>query len=879
MYLGITHRHIPPSCASTAQQNYEGTSHLAQPAARGCGEYWTAALALASAILQCLQFSGAVLKTAYNINNASDATQAEVRNLTEGLMRLKQLSAQLAQLEALDPQTVTAVGAEAARLSTLCQDLTGRLLSTLRGLDVSTSPGALRSIHLALKVERKKTALAAYEKELNLLRGEVFVFVRLSILDTSGLSIGGPGTRNQGITLEQALDTLRAQDQKLQVVLTTRIDTLASRIDSMLQQHQEAVSAAQSANNCLQPVLEDRMQDSADKLIQTLVDYLPDLVRSAKEVHLAQRLLSSLKFDKMNARRSAVSDTYGNTYEWIFQPVQNNAEVKGMRIGFIEWLSSSNGIYWLAGKAGSGKSTLVKFLWQHSQTQLALKDWAKDGKLIVASHFFWNAGYLPQRTHAGLLRALCFDIFRQHPDLMALACKERWTAIEGPSDDPESWDVAELAALLKRITEIGRAAEPPIFFCFFVDGFDECGEEDQHEVVEFCQQLSQPDNVKICASSRPWNYFENTLGRTPELMLRLQDLTQGDITEYVQGKLGNNDLLAHMADGESECAGIVQAVVEKADGVFLWVFLVIRELLKSLQNGDTLFDLQRRLERIPPTLEQYFQRMFDTIEDFYEQQTAETFLVCLSAVAPLDLLGFAALESHDPLANKINGDEQITMAQADDLKLRLRRRINARCRDLVDVQLDQYFPVVDFLHRTVRDFLRTRAMGEMLTQRAGEAFDPLLVLCKMKLLAIKRMRFARGGLISIRALRHEIQMLLYYASEMELTRQKSPMEELDGLLRFFNQHELAYVCDLMNLKDSTTYGIPDVETLFVKLCEEEPLEIYLAARATAGTNLHATELALRSVHPDVDTSDDDASDDDTWDDDTSAGAELGRPVR
>jgi ABC-type lipoprotein export system ATPase subunit len=59
---------------------------------------------------------------------------------------------------------------------------------------------------------------------------------------------------------------------------------------------------------------------------------------------------------------------------------------------FVQWLQSDDDLYWISGRPGSGKSTLMKFLCTHQQTKEHLKAWAKSDDVIVAEYFFWNAG-------------------------------------------------------------------------------------------------------------------------------------------------------------------------------------------------------------------------------------------------------------------------------------------------------------------------------------------------------------------------------------------------------------------------------------------------------------------------------------------------------
>jgi len=47
-----------------------------------------------------------------------------------------------------------------------------------------------------------------------------------------------------------------------------------------------------------------------------------------------------------------------------------------VREPFLHWLSAGNGVFHIAGKLGSGKSTLMKFLCDHERTTAELQKWA-----------------------------------------------------------------------------------------------------------------------------------------------------------------------------------------------------------------------------------------------------------------------------------------------------------------------------------------------------------------------------------------------------------------------------------------------------------------------------------------------------------------------
>ena len=71
---------------------------------------------------------------------------------------------------------------------------------------------------------------------------------------------------------------------------------------------------------------------------------------------------------------------------------------------------------------------------------------------------------------------------------------------------------------------------------------------------------------------------------------------------------------------------MVDEIVDKADGVFLWVVLVVRSILLGLANRDEMDDLERRLHELPSKLECLFENILrQRIAPFYKRQSSELF--------------------------------------------------------------------------------------------------------------------------------------------------------------------------------------------------------------------------------------------------------------
>jgi hypothetical protein len=78
--------------------------------------------------------------------------------------------------------------------------------------------------------------------------------------------------------------------------------------------------------------------------------------------HITERIIASLKFNAMEDRHERIAEAYKKTFEWIFSDPDTEPCKKASWISFSKWLESSSSLYWITGKAGSGKSTLIKYI-------------------------------------------------------------------------------------------------------------------------------------------------------------------------------------------------------------------------------------------------------------------------------------------------------------------------------------------------------------------------------------------------------------------------------------------------------------------------------------------------------------------------------------
>lgn len=517
--------------------------------------------------------------------------------------------------------------------------------------------------------------------------------------------------------------------------------------------------------------------DCSDNISSKLSEIASDLSKLAtagNRIATQHRILKGLRFDSMNVRHAQIPEAHSKTFEWAYTS-QSTADRSCKQFEFAEWLRSGDGHYWIAGKPGSGKSTLVKFLYDNPRTLLELQDWRGQKELVTTGFFFWNSGTKRQKSVEGLLQSLLYEILRKCPSLIPIVAPQRWQEQSLSHSEPAPWFQGEMKDTFRRIQEQGTISAK---FCFFIDGLDEY-DGDQSDLINILQDLTTSPDIRLCVSSRPWNVFQDAFGQDTERRLFLEDLTKPDIERFVRDKLESSPQFMSSITMDNRYDELVEDIVRKADGVFLWVFLIVRSLLQGLLNCDRLSELQRRTRLLPSTLEEYFLHILSTTDGAYSERAAETFEIALKATYPMSLLVYSYVDEEDPCYG-INAEIKEPSRQEIIHRLQItKRRLNARCNGLLEILIasddddkreilrniiddpgdspvatntidkSTLFDVfiINFLHRTVKDFLNTEAIQKMIRQNIKTDFQPLSAIGRALLSQIKALptQFSRSS--------------------------------------------------------------------------------------------------------------------------------------
>ncbi|RFU25359.1 hypothetical protein B7463_g10972, partial [Scytalidium lignicola] len=397
-----------------------------------------------------------------------------------------------------------------------------------------------------------------------------------------------------------------------------------------------------------------------------------------------QSLIDLLYFTKIDERLTSLTAAQGTTCRWFLTKPE-----------YVSWhnlvqQSNHSGFLWIKGNPGTGKSTLMKLLFE--EAKLNAKD---DFSQITLSFFFLARGTVEEKSTTGLYRSLLHQLFEK---VVELRDSLEWLTGDGARViQRNGWGEEALKQTLTHVVrKLGNQS-----LTIFIDALDECDKSQATGMICFFEELCDlakeaQVRLKICLSSR--HYPTIVIQHGIEVTLEDELGHIEDMKQFIRSKLR----LGRSKQAES----LRSEILEKSSGIFLWVVLVL-DILNS-EYPDNLVSIKKireRLKEIPPKLTDLFEMILTRDgENFERLQLCLKWIFFTTYPLKPQELYFAIQFGLDKECSGYWDQEDVELDQ-------MKTFVRSSSKGLAEVTRNKASEV-QFIHESVRDFLLSKYEGK-----------------------------------------------------------------------------------------------------------------------------------------------------------------------
>jgi len=631
-------------------------------------------------------------------------------------------------------------------LASECQELSEDLQKLLEKLMVTAESSKWKSAKIALRSTWKKEEVAELQNRLDKYRSQILLrlvlILKYAITNPSSISstVTNDDISERQLLVQIQLSTLQSESQKngrgAVEQLTSLRNQVLDAVEKTISQN-EKLESSQDQSEQLQLIKEVRT--TLDTLIESFAPPTPEM-----------RILRQIYFRSIYSREDAMEKAHNGTFEWILREEstiagkdsdseetedeeteededsdtesgKHSEEIRCLycqtRSTFLSWLRTGNHVFHISGKAGSGKSTLMKLLLDHPRTREELNYWAADKRLVFAHFFFWQSRDKLQRSLEGLYRSILFETLKQCPDLTQEVFPEAYdtfsTVRQENCIDELFFRPEDFGKGLQRL--VSSSLNHGYRFCFFIDGLDKYGEKGDdrlhHEALaKDLEMWASKENIKILVSSRPHMEFQSAF--SDDLRIKLHDLTKPDISRFGRRMFKNDKNFPHVQHCYKD---LVDKVVEYSDGVFLWARLAIRSLLMAVRRREAIDSLENQLDNIPKDINDLYEKLLASINAKERVKTFKMLVLADKSEEGLTAVALTWIDNlDDPKFPTSYNMQPYTDDEIKERQLAAELQLDYFTRGLLEISTvddsrnkQDLFSMkrVQFFHRTLRDFV------------------------------------------------------------------------------------------------------------------------------------------------------------------------------
>ncbi|KAJ6568472.1 hypothetical protein B0H19DRAFT_1133357 [Mycena capillaripes] len=344
--------------------------------------------------------------------------------------------------------------------------------------------------------------------------------------------------------------------------------------------------------------------------------------------------------------------------------------------------TSSSGILWLHGPAGSGKSAIAQSFCERLQEQG-----------LLGGSFFFKRGDPSRGSAKKIFPTLAYQLAIRLPEIRQLISQ----TVE---NDPAIVDRSLSTQLQELIIEPCRRSSVYFRLTIVIDGLDECdGQNIQAEVLRSIGNAVYQGNLPVLffIASRPESHICETFsGPSLADLHRPLNITQSfeDIRTYFVDEFGRiyREHRTTMAKVPFPwpTSGILDGLVNKSSGYFIYASTVIKfvddKQFRPVERLDIILGIKNSISTAP----------FDPLDQLYHQ-----ILSGVPTELRPQLLGILAVIASNLRAElTIEGIEQLLELETGDVRLILQR-----LHSVIGIPEDDGYPHLWVYHASFIDFL------------------------------------------------------------------------------------------------------------------------------------------------------------------------------
>ncbi|KAG4441376.1 hypothetical protein IFR05_003133 [Cadophora sp. M221] len=368
--------------------------------------------------------------------------------------------------------------------------------------------------------------------------------------------------------------------------------------------------------------------------------------------------------EKLSQRRQA------GTCDWILKSLQLRTWVENQ---------DAEPVLWLKGIPGAGKSVLTSHVIQNLRENLD----------FTTVFFFCDSRTDKVDLCSQVLRTLILELLRSQHHLTSHIFEHFARQRQTPS-------LGQIKKLLPDLLSAVSSVR------IVIDGLDECQEKDQKAILTelLSAAKASTSTCKIFVSSRAETFISKALRKRPTISLtekREREKVDEDIRDYVRHSLiALRDTFPGTLVDDVE-----RTVVRKAQGMFLWVRLVISEL----SDRESAYELRKAAHNLPQGLHRAYRRILDRVQSEYSAYSSKKAILILQWMA----CSFRPLKTFEI-------QDGLVFAAPDCLlndETKPNKSLLDLCKPIIEEGIGN---TVDFVHFSAKEYILHQTSGPFLKE-------------------------------------------------------------------------------------------------------------------------------------------------------------------